>query len=161
MLARRVLLASLVLSLAGCKRSQGSDPPTTDAEPAEVEADHGEPNDELEAIEHDDAHYVGRELPAALLGELRDAEGRIIVLAPGFVAASACVDCGAPTYLMFLAVRCKGERECEVLTEACEGSIVSESLGEGSQFTLAFAPVEGTDTTVCAGYSGTFASAPE
>jgi hypothetical protein len=158
MLARRsgvhVLVLMLVSSVAGgCKRDHDSDPPAS-TQPAE-EPDAGGPTEggnDLEAIGPTDTEYVGRELPASLNGELRDAEGRIIVLAPGFVAASACVDCGAPTYLWFLAVRCKAEADCEVLTESCEGSIV----GSGLEFTLAFAAIEGADPKVCAAYSGSF-----
>lgn len=146
----------LVLALAsgstlGCKGESESEPPTSTGDEPEIRPPIGDAS-ELESIGHSDAEYVGRELPAALTGELHDAEGRIVVLAPGFVGASACIDCGAPTYLWFLAVRCKAEADCEVLTESCEGRIA----GEGREFTLAFAPNEGTDAKVCADYSGSF-----
>jgi hypothetical protein len=153
MLARRSgvhLLALTLVASSGCKRDEASETP----ESATDQPDPGGPTDdgELAAIDSSKGEYMGRELPESLTGELRDSGGRIIVLAPGFVAASACVDCGAPTYLWFLAVRCKGESDCEVLTESCEGSIV----GSGSEFTLAFAPIEGADAKVCNDYSGAF-----
>jgi hypothetical protein len=156
MLVRRVGVQVLVLVLvssSACKREGESEPP--ESKPEVDEPDPGGPTDtgdELEAIGHSKTEYVGRELPASLTGELHDADGRIIMLDLGLVAASACVDCGAPTYLKFLAVRCKGEADCEVLTEACEGSIV----GRGNEFTLAFAAIEGADPKLCSAYSGTF-----
>lgn len=136
-----------MLAAAGCKPERESEPPTPTDEP-----DPGGPTSPSDPELVGAAQYVGHELPAPLLGELRDAEGRIVVLAPGFVAASACIDCGAPTYLWFLAVRCTGETDCEVLTESCEGKIAST----GSEFTLAFVAIEGTDPNLCANYSGSF-----
>jgi hypothetical protein len=68
------------------------------------------------------------------------------------IVASSCVDCGAPTYLMFLAVRCSDAQTCEVLTEQCQGSIHREQRA----FTLAFTPIEGVDAKVCEPYSGSF-----
>ena len=152
-----VLVSTLGLSTLACKRDDASDPPTTqgEVETADATQDAADASD-LEAIAHAEAQYVGRELPAELTGELRDAEGRIVMLAPGFVAVSTGVDCGAPTYLWFLAVRCKAEGDCEVLTESCEGSIVNT----GGEFTLAFDAVGEADGTVCVDYTGTFRKQP-
>ena len=102
---------------------------------------------------------VGRELPGELVAELRlrgdDADGRLLTLAPGFVATAACSDCGAPSYLRFLAVRCADPLHCEVLTEQCEGSIERDA----KLYELEFRAVEGApeeDTVSCTDYSGTF-----
>lgn len=99
---------------------------------------------------------VGKALPPELIAELRrqgdDANGRLLTLAEGFVATAECSDCGAPSYLWFLAVRCQDTRHCEVLTEQCEGAISRED----ETFQIEFRPVEGTPAEVCAGYSGTF-----
>jgi hypothetical protein len=99
---------------------------------------------------------VGKELPPELVAELRlqgaDTNGRLLTLAPGFVATAECSDCGAPSYLWVLAVRCADTRHCEVLTEQCEGEISRDT----DTFVLAFRPVEGAAAEVCAGYSGTF-----
>lgn len=152
--AAQVLVAAFVsASTSGCKHEGESDRPASTGSPRdESSEDAGDGASELESISHSDADYVGRELPSALTGELHDAEGRIVVLAPGFVAASACIDCGAPSYLWFLAVRCKAETDCEVLTESCAGRIIVDGLA----FTLAFVPNEGPDATMCVDYSGTF-----
>jgi hypothetical protein len=155
MLARRLGVHALVLMLmsaGGCKREQTDAPESDSSADARDSGGSSQGEGELETINPDESEYVGRELPASLTGELRDEGGRIIVLAPGFVAASACIDCGAPTYLWFLAVRCKGEAECEVLTESCEGNIV----GSGGEFTLAFVPIAGADAKACSDYSGAF-----
>lgn len=147
---------SLATSLA-CKREPTREPAEGgNPAPAEGSAGEGAADEpaELEAIDRPEAEYVGRELPAELQGELHEAGGRIVVLAPGFVAVSPCVDCGAPTYLMFMAVRCSAPRACEVLTESCQGSIVASE----QEFTLAFTPVEGADAKVCESYSGSFAA---
>jgi hypothetical protein len=99
---------------------------------------------------------VGKELPPELVAELRlqgaDANGRLLTLASGFVATVECSDCGAPSYLWFLAVRCADTRHCVVLTEQCEGKISRED----ETFVLELRPVEGAAAEVCAGYSGTF-----
>ncbi|WP_106094564.1 hypothetical protein [Enhygromyxa salina] len=103
--------------------------------------------------------HVGTELPQELIAELRqqgdDANGRLLTLAPGFVATAACSDCGAPSYLRFVAVRCVDPHHCEVLTEQCEGKVSREA----SVYTIDFRAVEGGadgGTEACAGYSGTF-----
>ncbi|HLT39885.1 MAG TPA: hypothetical protein VK034_26575, partial [Enhygromyxa sp.] len=81
-----------------------------------------------------------------------DEDGRLLTLASGFVATAECSDCGAPSYLWFLAVRCADTRHCEVLTEQCEGTISRDD----DSFQIEFRPIEGGTAEVCAGYSGTF-----
>lgn len=99
---------------------------------------------------------LGKQLPPELVAELRlrddDANGRLLTLASGFMATAECSDCGAPSYLWFLAVRCADTRHCEILTEQCEGEIRRED----ETFVLEFRPVEGVTPDACAGYSGTF-----
>lgn len=122
------------------------------------------------AGETSDASFVGRELPGSLVAQLRlegaDADGRLLTLAPGFIATAECSDCGAPRYLSFLAVRCADERHCEVLTDGCQGSISRDDGGrddggsdEGDRFTVELAAIEGEGTPEqCEGYSGVFES---
>jgi hypothetical protein len=99
---------------------------------------------------------AGKELPPELVGELRlqgaDANGRLLTLAAGFIATAECSDCGAPSYLRFLAVRCEDTRHCEILTDQCEGEISREDR----IFTIALEPVEASAAEACAGYSGVF-----
>ncbi|NVB43198.1 hypothetical protein G6O69_35570 [Pseudenhygromyxa sp. WMMC2535] len=97
-------------------------------------------------------------LPTPLWGTLRlrgdDDDGRLLTVAQHFIATAACSDCGAPSYLRFLAVRCTDDTHCEVLTETCEGSILR---GEDQAVVVAMQPVdEGVGAEVCAAYSGTF-----
>jgi hypothetical protein len=134
---------------AGNKQANTSEPTetTTASDPAPTDT----PNDGIV-----EGGTVGKELPPELVAELRlegaDANGRLLTLAPGFVATAECSDCGAPSYLWFLAVRCADTRHCEVLTEQCEGEISRDT----DTFVVAFRPVEGGAAEVCAGYSGTF-----
>jgi hypothetical protein len=102
---------------------------------------------------------VGTELPVELVAELRqqgdDVHGRLLTLAPSFVATAACSDCGAPSYLRFIAVRCVDPHHCEVLTEQCEGKVSREA----SVFVIELHAVEGAvdaGAALCAGYSGAF-----
>lgn len=152
-----VLIGAGLLTLGACRKSTTSpDSPPDDS--GHVDA----PNDT--ASDGSDDALVGStkldtELPEALLAELRlqgaDADGRLVTLAPGFIATAACSDCGAPSYLWFVAVRCSDERHCEVLTEVCSGTIARED----ETFTLAFEAVDGAPagaSEICAGYSGTF-----
>lgn len=104
---------------------------------------------------------VGTELPEALVAELRrqgdDSHGRLLTLAPGFIATAACSDCGAPSYLRFMAVRCADPHHCEVLTEQCEGDVSRDA----DTYLIELHAVEGGadgDAQVCAGYSGVFES---
>lgn len=140
------------LVLGACAGADANDPdePSTDPSPAVAEPDG---DGAIGAIE------IRRELPVELIAELRlqgdDADGRLLTLAPGFIATAECSDCGAPTYLWFLAVRCADGRHCEVLTEQCEGKISREA----ETYVLEFRPVEGVAAPeLCAGYSGTFES---
>lgn len=161
MVARAALGAlTLLVAVVGlaCKRGASVPPDgadtTSTSGPAEEDGG-GEATDEgeaLTAIEQPTTSYAGRELPTALHGELHDETGRIVMLEAGIVASAACVDCGAPSYLMFLAVRCSDELTCEVLTEQCQGSIHRSERA----FTLAFTPIEGVDAKVCEPYSGSF-----
>ena len=135
---------------AGAERSDDSQAPSPEPNTAVAEPD-GEGS--VAAIE------MSKELPAELLAELRlqgdDGDGRLLTLAPGFIATAACSDCGAPSYLWFLAVRCADGRHCEVLTEQCEGKISRDA----EIYVLEFRPVEDdADPELCAGYSGTFES---
>jgi hypothetical protein len=147
-------VSSVVGACAGADPSDSQEP-STGAEGAEVSEAGAEAGD-AGAI---GAAAISKELPPELIAELRlqgdDGDGRLLTLAPGFIATAECSDCGAPSYLWFLAVRCDDGRHCEVLTEQCEGAISRE----GETFTLAFRPVEAdADPELCAGYSGTFES---
>lgn len=160
MVARAALGAlTLLVAVAGlaCKRvgsapPDGADTPRTSGPAEEDGGEAADAGEELEAIEQPTTSYAGRELPTALRGELHDETGRIVMLEAGIVASAACVDCGAPSYLMFLAVRCSDDQTCEVLTEQCQGSIHRSERA----FTLAFTPIEGVDAKVCEPYSGSF-----
>ena len=147
---RSELLCACAFVLFGCA---GTGP-----EASEV----AEPSSDPASAERSDGgeHTIlGRELPGELVAELRlrgdDSNGRLLTLAPGFVATAACSDCGAPNYLRFLAVRCADPLHCEVLTEQCEGSIEREA----KLYELEFRAVEGgpaEDGVSCTDYSGTF-----
>lgn len=149
----RLVPLALALALTACAGSKpsASNPPDSETEAGtseQVAADDGE------AIAATDP--VGTELPPELVAELRmqgsDENGRLLTLAPGFVATAECSDCGAPSYLWFLAVRCTDTRHCEVLTEQCEGAISRED----DTYVVEFKPVDEAAAEVCAGYSGTF-----
>jgi hypothetical protein len=148
-----VLTSAGLLTLGACRKSASSPP----EQPGTVDAasDDGDEDAVVGTTQLD------TQLPAELVAELRrqgdDADGRLVTLAPGFIATAACSDCGAPSYLWFVAVRCSDERHCEVLTEVCSGTIGRES----DVFALDFQAVEGTAaeaTQICAGYTGTFES---
>jgi hypothetical protein len=151
-----VLTCAGLLTLGGCRKSTAPDPAAPE-DPGTLDAA-GDTDD-------DDA-VVGRpqldtQLPEPLIAELRrqgdDADGRLLTLAPGFIATAACSDCGAPSYLWFVAVRCSDDRHCEVLTEVCSGKIGREA----DTFALEFQAVDGAAaeaTQICAGYTGTFES---
>jgi hypothetical protein len=139
----------LACTLGACSTADSASPREPDS-PASANAAASEPSDD---------GVIGttsKELPPELLAELRlrgdDVDGRLLTLAPGFVATAECSDCGAPSYLRFLAVRCADTRHCEVLTQQCEGKISRED----QTFILEFRPVADADPEVCAGYSGTF-----
>jgi hypothetical protein len=144
-LAGTLALGSCVSAKQDDSHEPSETPPTSD--PALIEPS----NDGLVQ-----SGMLGKELPPELVAELRlrddDANGRLLTLAAGFVATVECSDCGAPSYLWFLAVRCADTRHCEILTEQCEGSISRED----ETFVLEFRPVEGGTADVCASYSGTF-----
>lgn len=141
-----------VLALAGCTGPKQA----TTHEPSEQPREHSEAASESAGDGVVAGGTVGKELPPELVAELRlegaDANGRLLTLASGFVATAECSDCGAPSYLWFLAVRCADTRNCEVLTEQCEGAISRED----ETFVIDFRPIEGADPQICAGYSGTF-----
>jgi hypothetical protein len=155
----RVHVALLgVCSLIGACAGAGSSSTPSHDGATEAGAGSGVTSDhEVGAIT---AHgQVGTELPEALVAELHrqgdDADGRLLTLAPGFIATVACSDCGAPTYLWFMAVRCVDPHHCEVLTEQCEGTISRDA----DVHVIEFRAVEGGDeqsTALCAGYSGNF-----
>lgn len=148
-----VLIVAGLLTQAACRKSTTPDGnPPADPE-GDVPGDDG--NDEALV----GSTKLDTQLPEALVAELHlqgdDADGRLVTLAPGFIATAACSDCGAPSYLWFVAVRCSDERHCEVLTEVCSGKITREA----ETFTLEFQAVDGTPaeaTKTCAGYTGTF-----
>lgn len=152
--ASQLALGVWFLALVGCKPSTSTDttPPESGASAGASEGDA-----EASAAEEGTNAIVGRELPGELVAELRlqgaDENGRLMTLAPSFVATAECSDCGAPSYLRILAVRCADEYHCDVLTEACEGSIAREGDVYELEFHVVEAP-EGEDP--CAGYSGTF-----
>jgi hypothetical protein len=144
------LSAAMLVALACAGTDDGATPPSA-GEAAHDRSPEGDDGDRALG------ESVGTELPVELVAELRlqgdDADGRLLTLAPGFVATAPCSDCGAPSYLWFLAVRCADDRHCEVLTAECEGRISREA----NTYVLEFRPVEaGTEPEVCGGYSGTF-----
>ena len=147
------LLSVCVLSSAACTGAGSSVTPPDDGGVAAA-AGSGQQASAITAHQQ-----VGSELPAELVAELQrqgdDANGRLLTLAPGFIATAACSDCGAPSYLWFLAVRCVDPLHCEVLTEQCEGKISREA----DAYVVEFRPVEtgaAGGTELCAGYSGAF-----
>ena len=144
----------LALALVGCERSGASTSPDDSGAGSSDDASEGTGSTVAGPA------IVGKELPPELLAELRlrgdDPDGRLVTLAPGFIATAACSDCGAPSYLWFLAVRCSDPNHCEVLTEQCEGKI---SRSDDAVYELDFHAVEGgaeDSAAVCAGYTGTF-----
>jgi hypothetical protein len=155
----RVHVALLVIcSLAGACAGAGSSTNHSGDGATEAGAGSGvRPDHEAGAIAA--PGQVGTELPEELVAELHrqgdDADGRLLTLAPGFIATAACSDCGAPSYLWFMAVRCVDPHHCEVLTEQCEGKISRDA----DIYMIEFRAVEGGDdanTELCAGYSGSF-----
>ncbi|MCA9681516.1 MAG: hypothetical protein KC457_04925 [Myxococcales bacterium] len=156
-------LVTFVWALPGCERknSDHSSHPDETVATDQRATDHGDGEAGVGASEEDGAQAVtvGQDLPAPLLGAMRlqgaDADGRLLTIGAGFVATAACSDCGAPSYLRLLAVRCSDERHCEILTEQCEGKI-SRSEDE---VMVALAAVEGVEPQVCADYNGTFVPA--
>lgn len=151
-----VLIGAGLLVLGACRKS--TTPPDSDNEaedPASVDA----PADDGSEDAVVGSTQLDTQLPSELVAELRlagsDADGRLLTLAPGFIATAECSDCGAPSYLWFVAVRCSDERHCEVLTEVCSGKIRREA----DTFALEFTAVEGAAadaSAICAGYTGTF-----
>lgn len=154
-----VLIGAGLLTLGACRKSTTpdghapEDPGSVDA--AGDDGDDGDDGDEALV----GTTKLDTELPEPLVAELHlqgaDADGRLVTLAPGFIATAACSDCGAPSYLWFVAVRCSDERHCEVLTEVCSGKIGREA----DVFTLEFQAVDGAPAQareICAGYTGTF-----
>jgi hypothetical protein len=152
-----VLISAGLLTLGACRKSTTSDdkPPE---DPGSVDAaQDGDGDGSDEALVG--PTKLDTQLPEPLVAELHlqgaDADGRLVTLAPGFIATAACSDCGAPSYLWFVAVRCSDERHCEVLTEVCSGKIEREA----DIFTLEFQAVDGAPaqaSEICAGYTGTF-----
>ena len=158
---RALLGCVFLLGLGGCERADASNDPSAgeSAAAAEDGEDTGRAGTEATAAT---PVTVTKELPPELIAELRlrgdSSDGRLVTLAAGFIATAACSDCGAPSYLWFLAVRCADPRHCDVLTEQCEGKITRE---DDSVFELDFRAVEGgpgDSAAVCAGYTGTFES---
>ncbi|KIG17706.1 hypothetical protein DB30_02981 [Enhygromyxa salina] len=160
----RVAVLSVCVLVAGACSGAGSsaNPPDGDGE-GEGAGDGGGAGTGPRSVDDAGAiaahEQVGTELPTELIAELRqqgdDANGRLLTLAPGFVATAACSDCGAPSYLRFIAVRCEDPHHCEVLTEQCEGKVSREA----SVYVVEFRAVEGADeegAELCAGYSGSF-----
>jgi hypothetical protein len=151
-----VLISTGLVTLGACRKSTTPDAEAP-ADPQTTGSASGEGSDEAVV----GSTELDTQLPAELLGELRrqgdDADGRLLTLAPGFIATAACSDCGAPSYLWFVAVRCSDEHHCEVLTEVCSGKIGREA----DTFALEFQAVDGAAadaTEICAGYTGTFES---
>jgi len=140
------------LALAACAQATPADPQ------APSSADTNTNTDASERAGGDGVigASIANELPVELVADLRlqgaDADGRLLTLAPSFIATAECSDCGAPTYLRVLAVRCTDAHHCEVLTQQCEGTISREL----DTYLVALAPVEDTGAEICAGYSGTF-----
>ncbi len=151
--------AGLVIGLAsslGCKGEHPSESPTIESPTTESEAP-ADAGDDSELGLVGGTTSVSQELSPELLGELREGEGgRIVVVAPGFIAASRCTDCGAPTYLRFLAVRCADELHCEVLTEQCEGKISRAA----DRIDIQLEVIEGVEGASCSDYSGSFERGP-
>jgi hypothetical protein len=148
---RSLFVSILACTLGACSTADKS---------SSNEPDSPTPTSSAASGEASEDYVIGttsKQLPPELLAELRlrgdDVDGRLLTLAPGFVATAECSDCGAPSYLWFLAVRCADARHCEVLTEQCEGVIGRE---EDQAFVLEFRPIEGGSPEACAGYSGTF-----
>lgn len=168
MRTRASILLSCLLSVSAC-RERGAAEPEAPGEGGAGEGGAGEGSAGEEGAGEEPASAEGEvvessgatvraEIPAALTGDLRqqgaDADGRLLTLAPGFIAAVACSDCGAPTYLRFVAVRCTDDLHCEVLTEQCEGAV---SRGEDEVVTVELEAVEGVEAPeLCEGYSGSF-----
>lgn len=150
-----VLIGAGLLVLGACRKSTTPPGPTPDGPADEAaSADDGGSDDAVVG-----STELDTQLPAELVAELRlagsDADGRLVTLAPGFIATAACSDCGAPSYSWFVAVRCSDERHCEVLTDVCSGTIGREA----DSFALEFTAVEGAAagaSEICAGYTGTF-----
>jgi hypothetical protein len=154
-----VLIGIGLLTQGACRKTTTPDGDAPE-DPAGVDA----PQDDANNDANGEEALVGStkldtQLPEALIAELHlqgdDADGRLVTLAPGFIATAACSDCGAPSYLWFVAVRCSDGRHCEVLTEVCSGKIGREA----ETFTLEFQAVDGAPagaTEICAGYTGTF-----
>lgn len=156
-----VLISTGLLTLSACGKSTSPDS-NAPGKPSENAA--SDDSDDSDDSDGGDEALVGSsnldtQLPEELVAELRlqgdNADGRLVTLAPGFIATAACSDCGAPSYLWFVAVRCSDERHCEVLTESCSGKIGREA----DSFTLEFQSVDGAPaeaSEICAGYTGTF-----
>jgi hypothetical protein len=143
-----------LLASSACRKSTTPPDAGSESTTADAPADDGEGEGEVVG-----STQLDTTLPDELVAELRlagaDANGRLLTLAPGFIATAACSDCGAPSYLWFVAVRCADERHCEVLTEVCSGTIGREA----DTFAVEFHPVDGAAADAnetCAGYSGTF-----
>jgi hypothetical protein len=152
-----VLIGAGLLTQTACRKStsSGGNPPQA---PAGVGAAQGDGAGDEALV---GSTTLDTQLPTELVAELHlrgaDADGRLVTLAPGFIATAACSDCGAPSYLWFVAVRCLDEHHCEVLTEVCSGKIGREA----DTFTLAFQVVDGAPaeaSEICAGYTGSFES---
>ncbi len=153
MRSRLAPLLACALGLAACsdrESAASNEPGSTAAEP-EPGAAAGLDGDGVAGPEP-----LAKQLPPELVAELReqgsDLDGRLLTLASGFIATAACSDCGAPSYLWLLAVRCADPRHCEILTEQCEGTIAREL----DVFVVELRPVEGGAAEVCAGYTGRF-----
>jgi hypothetical protein len=152
--ARAVLVLVSALGLFACAKPSPATEPDA-AVQAAASAGAGASDPDIGGL-----GSIQTELPAELTGDLRlqgaAADGRLLTLAPGFIATAECSECGAPSYLQFLAVRCSDSFHCEILTEQCEGLI----RREGETFEVALRPVEGAGAgegaDPCAGYSGTF-----
>jgi hypothetical protein len=162
-----MLTCASILASAACSRGGSpSDAPEGAAGEADGASEVGEAGEAGEPGEGQgdaaalgEGEIVGKELPAELVAELRkqgdDTHGRLLTLAPGFMATAECSDCGAPSYLWFVAVRCSDSRHCDVLTEVCEGTIAREA----ELYSLEFRAVEGSgegSAETCASYTGSF-----
>lgn len=150
------MVFTAVATLAACNKPSDAPSNSPEPTPSESESTDADTDTSDKAIA---AARDGKQLPESLLAELRqqgaDTNGRLLTLAPGFIATAACSDCGAPSYLWFLAVRCADADHCEVLTEVCEGKIARD----GDTFVLEFNAVDGgppEGAEICAGYTGTF-----
>jgi hypothetical protein len=157
--ARAVLLGVLVIGLGPLACTK----PTPATEPDAAVRDAAAAGSGASEADIGGLGSTRTELPSELLAELRlrgsGADGRLLTLAPSFIATAECSDCGAPSYLRFLAVRCSDSRHCEILSEQCEGAI----RREGETFEVELRPVNeeaagaaGEGAELCAGYSGTF-----